>query len=197
MKDDQEAALELCVLSGPGSGSRLPLRQGENLVGRGSRHVQVPLDSVAVSRRHLVLFLEGEDVVARDLASRNGTRLNGTRLIGTGHLAPGDVLEVGDVTLQLQAGEAPADAAPPAAAAADGAGSPVPDVETTLEVPVVVDDIPTFDGVPTPVASGLGPTTLSLPLAGSYQQAGRGRSGFALLVAAVLGKRGRQDRPAG
>jgi hypothetical protein len=193
--DAQEVALELCVLSGPGAGSRMPLRQGENLVGRNSR-LQVRLDSPAVSRRHLVIFLEGDDVVVRDLASRNGTRVNGARLSGTGSLALGDVLEVGDVTVRLEAAD-PVQGSPRAGAGRGLADDGVPEVETTLEVPVVVDDGPWLDGVPAAVGSGPGPTTLSLPLAGPAQVGGKGRGGLASLMAAVLGRRAtREDRSA-
>ena len=111
---DQRRGLELRIVRGPGAGSRVALRPGENLVGRGTSRVQVRLESRVVSRRHLVIYLDGADVVARDLASRNGTYVNGARLIGTRELQDGDTIEVGEVTLQLvrpAEGEA---AAPPA-----------------------------------------------------------------------------------
>ncbi len=108
---DQGRGLELRIVRGPGSGRRVALRTGENLVGRGTSRVQVRLESRVVSRRHLVLYLDGATVVARDLASRNGTYVNGARLVGTRELQDGDTIEVGEVTLQLVR---PGDGEPPA-----------------------------------------------------------------------------------
>jgi len=95
------AGLELRVVRGPGDGQRLPLRQGENLVGREGGNAHVQLDSVVISRRHVVLHVDGEAVVARDLASRNGTLVNGRRMRGTQLLRIGDRLGIGDLELVL------------------------------------------------------------------------------------------------
>lgn len=95
------AGLELRVVRGPGDGQRLPLRQGENLVGREGGNAHVQLDSVVISRRHVVLYVDGEAVVARDLASRNGTLVNGRRMRGTQLLRVGDRLGIGDLELVL------------------------------------------------------------------------------------------------
>lgn len=95
------AGLELRVVRGPGDGQRLPLRQGENLVGREGGNAHVQLDSGVISRRHVVLYVDGEAVVARDLASRNGTLVNGRRMRGTQLLRVGDRLGIGDLELVL------------------------------------------------------------------------------------------------
>lgn len=97
----ETAGLELRVVRGPGDGQRLPLRQGENLVGREGGNAHVQLDSVVISRRHVVLYVDGEAVVARDLASRNGTLVNGRRMRGTQLLRVGDRLEIGDLEVVL------------------------------------------------------------------------------------------------
>ncbi|MCA9321152.1 MAG: FHA domain-containing protein, partial [Planctomycetes bacterium] len=59
------------------------------------------LDHDRISRRHLELRLQGNDVIVRDLDSRNGTRLNDEDLHGTAPFLPGQVLELGGVCIHL------------------------------------------------------------------------------------------------
>ncbi len=95
------ARLELVAVTGLPPGTRLPLRLGENIVGRDD-WVDVPVPSPLVSRRHAVVRVRpGGLVLVRDLASRNGTRVNGTRVDEEVAMGVGDVLELGDVGLRL------------------------------------------------------------------------------------------------
>ncbi|HEY7120819.1 MAG TPA: SpoIIE family protein phosphatase [Tepidisphaeraceae bacterium] len=80
----------------------VPLTRTRMVLGR-AQDVDLPLDSHKVSRRHAELIKDPFDRWwVRDLASRNGTRVNGSR-VAESLLQPGDVLEVGDFVLTLQA----------------------------------------------------------------------------------------------
>jgi DNA-binding winged helix-turn-helix (wHTH) protein len=57
----------------------IPLREGENLVGRSSDAV-VQLDLPPISRRHAVIRVSGNHVVVEDLQSKNGTFIDGQRV---------------------------------------------------------------------------------------------------------------------
>jgi pSer/pThr/pTyr-binding forkhead associated (FHA) protein len=63
----------------------------------------IRIDSLYVSRRHARLERQNGDVVLVDLGSSNGTEVNGSRVQGSARLAPGDVVTVGDVTLECLA----------------------------------------------------------------------------------------------
>ena len=81
------------------------------MVGRGAG-AQVRLVADGVSRRHVELRREGEQVLARDAGSKNGSRLDGHPL-GTHWqlLRHRACLEVGEVTLELRVPAAVVDAA--------------------------------------------------------------------------------------
>lgn len=55
------------------------LRKGVTRIGRGLS-ADVRLESPAVSRRHALIVVEGDEVVLADDRSRNGTWLNGDRI---------------------------------------------------------------------------------------------------------------------
>jgi DNA-binding winged helix-turn-helix (wHTH) protein len=67
------------LMAGP---RRLPLIEGENIVGRDAG-VQVRLDNPAVSRRHARIVVSGSGALLEDLGSKNGTFLDGQRLAAT------------------------------------------------------------------------------------------------------------------
>lgn len=73
----------------------LALRGGETIVGRDDTCAIVINDDSLVSRAHAAFFVEGNDVVLRDLGSRNGTRVNGLRLDAPRRLADGDRIRIG------------------------------------------------------------------------------------------------------
>lgn len=80
------------------------LPEGRFYVGR-SRECQLFLDDPLVSRRHAVLFMDGDRVVLEDLGSRNGTLVNGARIEGPVSLVPGDRVSIGARVLELAHGE--------------------------------------------------------------------------------------------
>ncbi len=73
---------------------RIPLRQGENLLGRGGEEV-TEIDETTVSRRHARLTLRHSDGLLEDLDSKNGTWLHDERVTGPVVIADGDVVRVG------------------------------------------------------------------------------------------------------
>jgi type III secretion system (T3SS) inner membrane Yop/YscD-like protein len=109
----------LVVLVGPAAGERHPLRDGL-VLGRGP-DCDLRVDDGGVSRAHLAFALRDGRVTVRDLGSKNGLCVNDRRARRARGLAAGDVVEVGETLLALEAGDEPGDArdarAPPAAPA--------------------------------------------------------------------------------
>jgi two-component system, NtrC family, response regulator len=70
-----------------------------SVIGR-SRSCDLVLRDDSVSRRHVMLTVEGEHVLVTDLGSTNGTLLNG-RWITQAEARPGDVLQLGEIELLL------------------------------------------------------------------------------------------------
>lgn len=80
--------------------------QGWNLhfpanIGRSSDS-QVCIDDESISRAHCQLFLgSDESLQVRDLNSLNGTYVNGEKIKKVHSLYPGDVIQVGSITLRV------------------------------------------------------------------------------------------------
>jgi Inner membrane component of T3SS, cytoplasmic domain len=70
-----------------------------SVIGR-SRSCDLVLHDDSVSRRHLMLTVDGGHVVVTDLGSTNGTLLNG-RWITQAEARPGDVLRLGEIEFVL------------------------------------------------------------------------------------------------
>jgi hypothetical protein len=81
--------------------------QGWNLllpstIGR-SHESQVCIDDDSISRSHCQLFLSSdESLQVRDLNSLNGTVVNGERIKKVHSLYPGDVIQVGSISLRVE-----------------------------------------------------------------------------------------------
>ncbi|WP_420718133.1 FHA domain-containing protein [Streptomyces sp. H34-S4] len=100
---------QLHVVAGPDAGGVHLLHPGAIRIGR-SADADVPLDDPDVSRLHCtVTVLPDGRVAVADLGSTNGTTLDGTA-VGAQRvaLAPGALLRVGESTLRLAVGPAPA-----------------------------------------------------------------------------------------
>jgi DNA-binding winged helix-turn-helix (wHTH) protein len=80
------------------AGRRMPLREGENLLGR-SPACTVRITSPRVSRLHARILVAGRQAVMEDLASKNGTFVNGRRVGGPVRLALGDAIGLGAALL--------------------------------------------------------------------------------------------------
>jgi serine/threonine protein kinase len=118
--------IALQVIGGPDQGQVFQLVEGEPLLLGRSRHCPSPLKDPSVSRVHCEVELEDGQVVVTDHESSSGTFVNGKK-VAECVLQPGDVLQIGDSRLRLQA--------PKVAAAVPRARRPVlvGDQLTTME----------------------------------------------------------------
>jgi len=85
------------LLEGGGEGDVFPLKQGENLIGRGSGDVSFPQDGYVSSRHCLVTVGDGH-IAVKDLGSANGTFV---KISGAAPVAAGDLLLVGEQILRV------------------------------------------------------------------------------------------------
>lgn len=101
---DQSAQLEdipemppgtgmLVVVRGPNAGSRFLLDRDKTTIGR-HPDSHIFLDDVTVSRRHVEVEREGDQLKVNDLGSLNGTYVNGER-VDDRVLTTGDEVQVG------------------------------------------------------------------------------------------------------
>lgn len=81
-------------------GSRIPLKQGETIVGR-SPHCAVVINNRRISRQHCSLTLEHDTLHVSDLGSSNGTWVNGAPVTEATRLNAGDLLELGEERLEV------------------------------------------------------------------------------------------------
>jgi len=85
------------LLEGGGEGDVFPLKNGENLVGRGGGDVSFPQDGYVSSRHCLVTVGDGQ-IGVKDLGSANGTFV---KINGSTSVTPGDLLLVGEQILRV------------------------------------------------------------------------------------------------
>jgi outer membrane protein assembly factor BamB len=77
------------------------LGDGEHLIGR-DINCPIYLDSEYISSNHAKLHLSAEGIYIEDLNSTSGTFLDGVTVRGKLRIKPGQVLQVGDLTVDLQ-----------------------------------------------------------------------------------------------
>jgi len=92
----------LLVLSGAEIGRRCPLSRGLNAIGRGE-DCEITISDESVSRKHMQIEWEDENVWVSDLSSTNGTVINGKE-VSRRSIREGDVLRVGDISLRFNRG---------------------------------------------------------------------------------------------
>jgi len=97
-RDDEKPASVCRLLWGE---KMIPLREGENLVGRGPE-VAIQVDLGRVSRLHARIVVERGRAILEDLDSKNGTFLRGRRLGRPTELADGDEIGVGTAILMFR-----------------------------------------------------------------------------------------------
>jgi DNA-binding winged helix-turn-helix (wHTH) protein len=102
-----------------GESTRVPLRLGENILGRGLEDV-TEIDLPTISRRHARIVATEDTITLEDLGSKNGTWLKDERLSAPRLLADGDVLCLGSARFRLRLAQSPdatesSDILPPAA----------------------------------------------------------------------------------
>jgi serine/threonine protein kinase len=91
---------QLTIIAGPDLGRTFPLHESASLLLGRSRHTDTPLSDLRVSRVHCEVELKGPRVLVTDLDSAGGTFINNQR-ISEQHIAPGDILMIGDTQLRL------------------------------------------------------------------------------------------------
>ncbi|AKQ64420.1 Adenylate cyclase [Myxococcus hansupus] len=101
--------LKLIIEDDEGRKTVVPFVRDEITIGRQEGNT-IRLTERNVSRRHARLVRLNGHVVVEDLGSYNGTRINGERIAGQSPLKEGDLVQIGDYDLALQA-EAAANAA--------------------------------------------------------------------------------------
>jgi len=92
------------LISYNGSSRPISLEGKRWLIGRGT-HSTIPLADPLVSRRHAVLYLEGETLWVQDLGAKNPIEVNGTVVRDRTALKVGDRLLLGESLAVLQARE--------------------------------------------------------------------------------------------
>ncbi len=75
-------------------GTELPLRAGDNLIGR-SAEADFLIDTSEVSRRHARIFIDGDSALIEDLRSKNGTFVRGQRIEAPVRLQDADEIQIG------------------------------------------------------------------------------------------------------
>ena len=99
----------LVITSGQLEGRRIEVSR-ELVIGR--ENVDVEIEDVELSRRHVAVRPTEGGLEVEDLGSRNGTRVDGTRIDGPTRIRHGAVLSVGMTTFTVDAPPAAAPAAP-------------------------------------------------------------------------------------
>jgi len=93
------SGLNLCWLLK--DGRRIPLRSGENILGR-DLEGSIDIDSPSVSRRHARICVLEWNATIEDLDSKNGTYVRGTRVSEVVTLSDGDEVRIGSVKLRFR-----------------------------------------------------------------------------------------------
>jgi DNA-binding winged helix-turn-helix (wHTH) protein len=81
-------------------GRRLPLRSGENILGRDDDGIRI--DSATVSRRHARISISRGEALLEDLGSKNGTFVRGERVLVPVRLNDGDEIRTGSVVFRFR-----------------------------------------------------------------------------------------------
>ncbi len=97
--------LKLIIEDDEGRKTVVPFVRDEITIGRQEGNT-IRLTERNVSRRHARLMRSSGHVLIEDLGSYNGIRINGDRISGQVQVADGDLIQIGDYDLALQAEQA-------------------------------------------------------------------------------------------
>ncbi|MDP1826341.1 MAG: FHA domain-containing protein [Archangium sp.] len=103
--------LKLIIEDDEGRKTVVPFVRDEITIGRQEGNT-IRLTERNVSRRHARLMRNNGHVLIEDLGSYNGIRINGDRISGQVQVADGDLIQIGDYDLALQAEEGKQASAP-------------------------------------------------------------------------------------
>ena len=92
-------SIKLVVVAGPSKGATYFLKDGESSIGRAEGN-EIVLASTQVSKRHVVLAINGDKVELTDAGSSNGTFVNGI-LVKQRRLQSRDKISVGPFVLEV------------------------------------------------------------------------------------------------
>lgn len=82
-------------------GKRLPLRPGDNVIGRDPEG-GIPIDSATVSRRHARIVITATEAMLEDLGSKNGTFVGKEPVSTPVRLKDGDEVRTGSVVFRFR-----------------------------------------------------------------------------------------------
>jgi pSer/pThr/pTyr-binding forkhead associated (FHA) protein len=105
VKSVQGEVFSLLVRDATGAERVVPLDQPSLTIGRDEK-CEIHIPSAYVSRQHARIELRDDGVFLVDLGSRNGSLLNKVRVQQSAPLRSGDMVEVGDATIECLAGTA-------------------------------------------------------------------------------------------
>lgn len=104
--------------AGPATGEEFVLGPGERVIGRANDNA-ICIQDTSVSRKHVLIWRQGEEWMVKDLGSGNGTLVNGEMAQEDQVLLDGDVITLGDTELTfVEASTEPGTDEPPAASSA-------------------------------------------------------------------------------
>lgn len=85
---------------GPLAGQRFVV-EAQLILGRAD--ADVTIDDPLISRRHAMIHPTDDALEIEDLGSLNGTWVNGTRIAGPMRLGPGDIVQIGSASIEIEA----------------------------------------------------------------------------------------------
>ncbi|MBL8115317.1 MAG: FHA domain-containing protein, partial [Acidobacteria bacterium] len=132
---------KLTVRQESGRVTEFPVTKDEIKIGRTSARNDLVLDDLSVSREHAVISRNGDVFTVTDLRSANGTFVNGVMLEGSVVWNAGDEVVIGKTTLLLET-EKPAPPPAPAKKAVDDIRfGEIHDVDGTIMVSLVPEQL--------------------------------------------------------
>ena len=84
-----------------GQANEYPLEKTRIVVGR-DKSCDISIDDILISKRHTLLWSEGDEWHIRDLRSKNGTILNNEIIKESYILDDGDSIKIGDLVLEFR-----------------------------------------------------------------------------------------------
>ena len=104
----QPAVPYMVIVDGPRIGTRFPLKEGSNIMGRAPTN-EMRLEDQSVSRQHAEVVRQPSGYAVKDLGSKNGTFVNGKQITETVMIGHKDVVKTGIYQLRLITQKIPLD----------------------------------------------------------------------------------------